>query len=113
MADSETKQKTETQLALEKEMVEVLKTIYDPEIPVNIYDLGLIYKCEVNDELIGEVIMTLTTPNCPVADSMPQQVNMSLNQVEGLKAVHLDLTFQPPWTMDMMSEEARLELGML
>ncbi len=113
MEGSENKNKTETQLQLEAEMIAVLRTIYDPEIPVNIYDLGLIYKVEVDENLVGEVIMTLTTPNCPVADSMPQQVNMSLNQIEGLAAVNLDLTFSPPWTMDNMSDEARLELGML
>ncbi len=112
-ADDIKKEKTDTQIALENEMIKVLRQIYDPEIPVNIYDLGLIYKCEVDEELVGDVVMTLTTPNCPVADSLPQQVNMSLNMIEGLNGVNLDLTFRPPWTMDMMSDEAKLELGML
>lgn len=113
MSENKVAEKTETQLALEEEMVAKLREIFDPEIPVNIYDLGLIYKCEVNENLVGEVVMTLTTPNCPVAESMPNQVNMSLHQVEGLNDVNLELTFDPPWNMDKMSDEAKLELGML
>ena len=98
---------------LGEEIVKVICTIYDPEIPVNIYELGLIYDVEVSD--IGDVRieMTLTSPNCPVAESLPQEVKNSIMQVEEIENVDLDLVWDPPWDKDMMSEEAKLELGML
>lgn len=93
--------------------MDVLKTIYDPEIPVNIYDLGLIY--EVNAEADGNVrvVMTLTSPNCPVAESLPEEVHDKVTAIEGVKTCELNLTFDPPWSKDMLSDEALLELGLL
>lgn len=93
--------------------MDVLKTIYDPEIPVNIYDLGLIY--EVNAEADGNVrvVMTLTSPNCPVAESLPEEVHDKVMAIEGVKTCELNLTFDPPWSKDMLSDEALLELGLL
>lgn len=100
-------------LSKEEEIVNALKTIYDPEIPVNIYDLGLIYEVNVSKEGKAVVVMTLTSPNCPVAESMPQEVFEKVSEVEGLTHVDVNLTFDPPWTKDMLSEEAMLELGLL
>lgn len=100
-------------LKIEEEIVAVLKTIFDPEIPVNIYDLGLIYEIAVEDDFHVRVVMTLTSPNCPVAESMPEEVHDKVGQVEGVKSVDLNLTFDPPWSKDMLSEEALLELGFL
>ncbi len=100
-------------LKVETEIVKALKTIYDPEIPVNIYDLGLIYEVEVREEGKVKVVMTLTSPNCPVAESLPEEVYQKVLSVEGVKEVELNLTFDPPWTKDMLSEEAMLELGFL
>ena len=98
---------------IENTIVEVLKTIYDPEIPVDLYELGLIYEIIVDDDFAVEVVMTLTTPNCPVADSLPQEVKERIEEIEGLKSVYVNLVFDPPWEMSMMSEEAKLELGFL
>ncbi len=98
---------------LEKEVVEVLKTIYDPEIPVNIYDLGLIYEIKVHDDRSVFVKMTLTAPNCPVADILPQQVESAVGTIPDVQGANVQLTFEPPFTPDMMSEEARLELGFM
>ncbi|WP_010665517.1 SUF system Fe-S cluster assembly protein [Marinilabilia salmonicolor] len=100
-------------LNTETDIVKVLKTIYDPEIPVNIYDLGLIYEVEVREEGKVKVVMTLTSPNCPVAESLPEEVYEKVLSVEGVEDVELNLTFDPPWTKDMLSEEALLELGLL
>ena len=94
-------------------MIEVLKTIYDPEIPVNIYDLGLIYEVKVNDSAAVDILMTLTSPNCPVAESLPVEVEQKAASVDGLESAHVEIVFDPPWDKDMMSEEARYELGML
>ncbi|MBR5784492.1 MAG: SUF system Fe-S cluster assembly protein [Bacteroidales bacterium] len=94
-------------------VIDRLKNIYDPEIPVNIYDLGLVYKVEVDDSLKVFVEMTLTAPNCPVADSLPIEVRSNILMIEGVSDAQVDITFDPPWTMDMMSEEAKLELGFL
>ena len=93
-------------------MIEALKDIYDPEIPVNIYDLGLIYNVEVND---GDVVvtMTLTTPHCPVAESMPQEVEIRVSSVPGVRDAEVNLVWDPPWSPASMTDEARLELGML
>jgi len=97
-----------------EKIIEVLKSIYDPEIPVDIYELGLIYDVFVNKEKNGvKIIMTLTTPNCPVAESLPQEVKDRVNDIEGIEEVILDLTFEPPWTQDLMSDEAKLALGFM
>lgn len=98
---------------LEDSVVEVIKTVYDPEIPVDIYELGLIYEIDVKDDNSVYVEMTLTSPSCPVAESMPAEVEEKVKNIEGVTDVSLDLTFEPPWNMAMMSEEAKLELGML
>lgn len=100
-------------LHLEKEIFEVLKTIYDPEIPVNIYDLGLIYDVDVDEYDNVDVIMTLTAPNCPVADSILVEVKEKVSNIEGTKKVNVELTFDPPWDKSKMSEQAMLELGFL
>ena len=100
-------------LHLESEILRELKTIYDPEIPVNIYDLGLIYEIDVDDNDNVEIKMTLTAPNCPVADSLPIEVKEKVQAIEGVNQVNLTLVFDPPWGPDMMSEEAKLELGFL
>ena len=99
--------------ALGEKIVRVLKTIYDPEIPVDIYELGLIYDVFVNEHNDVKVLMTLTTPNCPVAESLPQEVKEKIRELDEVKEVELELTFDPPWTRDLMSEEAKLELGIL
>lgn len=90
-----------------------LKTIYDPEIPVDIYELGLIYNVEVTDDAHVNITMTLTSPNCPVADSLPAEVEEKVAQTMGATGAKVDLTFEPPWTRDMMSEVALMELGWL
>ena len=95
------------------QVVEVLHTIYDPEIPVDIYELGLIYDVEISEEGDSKVLMTLTTPNCPVAESLPEEVEQKVAGIEGIKSCELELTFEPAWTKDMMSEEALLALGFL
>lgn len=100
-------------LSIEEEIVNTLKNIFDPEIPVNIYDLGLIYEVNVNEEGKAIIVMTLTSPNCPVAESMPEEVFDKVSEVEGVTHVDVNLTFDPPWTKDMLSEEALLELGLL
>lgn len=98
---------------LGEKIVKVLKTIYDPEIPVDIYELGLIYDVFVNEDNDVKIVMTLTTPNCPVAESLPQEVKDKVASLNMVKEVELELTFDPPWTQELMSEEAKLELGML
>jgi FeS assembly SUF system protein len=100
-------------LSIEAEVVNVLKTTYDPEIPVNIYDLGLIYDIEIDDNKKVRVTMTLTAPNCPVADSLPQEIRDRIAALEGVAGVEINLVFDPPWNQSMMSEEALFELGML
>lgn len=97
---------------LEDILVAELQTIYDPEIPVNIYDLGLIYNLKEENGVL-DVEMTLTAPGCPVADSLMAEVKQKMEGVEGINEARIDLVFDPPWTMDMMTEEAKLELGML
>ena len=99
--------------ALYERVIEALKEIYDPEIPVNIYDLGLIYGVEVNEDGDVSVTMTLTTPHCPVAESMPGEVEMRVCSVPGVRDAEVDLVWDPPWDPAKMSDEARLELGML
>ncbi|MCF8212555.1 MAG: hypothetical protein RL767_658 [Bacteroidota bacterium] len=96
-----------------EQAVDVLKTIYDPEIPVDIYQLGLIYDVQVSDEGDIHVLMTLTSPNCPVAESLPEEVKEKVGTLPAAGKVEVEITFDPPWTRDMMSDEAKLELGML
>ena len=98
---------------LNPDIVEALKSVYDPEIPVNIYDLGLIYGFEVDDNYFVDVSMTLTAPGCPVAETFPGIVENAVKSVVGVSDARVELTFEPPWTMDNMSEEAKLELGMI
>lgn len=95
-----------------QKVIEVLKTCYDPEIPVDIYELGLIYSVEVMDEGVVEIKMTLTSPACPVAESLPPQVEQKVTSVDGVKSARVEITWDPPWSPDMMSEAARLTLGM-
>ncbi|MEC4113623.1 iron-sulfur cluster assembly protein [Myroides pelagicus] len=98
---------------LGEDIVQVLKTIYDPEIPVDIYELGLIYDVFVNETYDVKILMTLTSPNCPVAESLPMEVEEKVKAIDNVKGVEIELTFEPAWTKDLMSEEAQLELGML
>jgi len=97
----------------EVKIVEILKTVYDPEIPVNIYDMGLIYRIDVNEDASVNVDMTLTAPSCPAADFIMEDVQQKVESVEGVKSVNINLVFEPQWDKDMMSEEAKLELGFL
>lgn len=92
--------------------VDVLRSIYDPEIPVDIYELGLVYDVQVSEDGDVHILMTLTSPNCPVAESLPVEVEEKVKCIDEAKEVEVEITFDPPWTKDMMSEEARLELGM-
>ncbi|MDO5637436.1 MAG: SUF system Fe-S cluster assembly protein [Myroides sp.] len=98
---------------LGENIVKVLKTIFDPEIPVDIYELGLIYDVFVNENRDVKILMTLTSPNCPVAETLPMEVKEKVSSINLVNDVELELTFDPPWDKDMMSEEAKLELGML
>lgn len=98
---------------LGEKIVRVLKTIFDPEIPVDIYELGLIYDVFVNEDQEVKILMTLTTPNCPVAESLPMEVEEKVKSLDEVKSAEVEITFDPPWTQDLMSEEAKLELGML
>ena len=100
-------------LQTEEAIVAMLKTVYDPEIPVNVYDLGLIYKVDVDDEKNVRIDMTLTAPNCPAVDFIVEDVRMKVESVDGVKSVEINLVFEPEWHWDMMSEEAKLELGFL
>ena len=94
-------------------IVGILKTIFDPEIPVDIYELGLIYDVFVNEDNEVKILMTLTTPNCPVAETLPMEVEEKVNSLDEVSSTEVEITFDPPWTQDLMSEEAKLELGML
>ena len=100
-------------LQTEEAIVAMLKTVYDPEIPVNVYDLGLIYKVDVDDGKNVRIDMTLTAPNCPAVDFIVEDVRMKVESVDGVKSVEINLVFEPEWHRDMMSEEAKLELGFL
>ena len=97
---------------LKEKVIKEIKKIYDPEIPVNIYELGLIYKIEILDKKKVNIDMTLTTPNCPVADSLPKMVKNNILKIEGISDVDLNLVWDPPWTKDKMSEAAKLELNL-
>ena len=98
---------------LGEKIVKVLKTIFDPEIPVDIYELGLIYDVFVNEDFDAKVLMTLTSPNCPVAESLPAEVEQKVKSIKGINEVEVEMTFDPPWTKDLMSDEAKLDLGFL
>ena len=99
--------------ALGEQIVRVIKTIFDPEIPVDIYELGLIYDVFVNEDYEVKILMTLTTPNCPVAETLPMEVEEKVRSIDEVKNAEVEITFDPPWSQDLMSEEAKLELGML
>jgi FeS assembly SUF system protein len=98
---------------MKEKVIEVLNSIYDPEIPVNIWELGFIYKLEVNKNNDVYILMTLTAPNCPVAESLPMEVKTKVAMIPGVNKVEVEVTFDPPWEMDMMTEAAKLELGLL
>jgi FeS assembly SUF system protein len=98
---------------LENTIVNVLKTIYDPEIPVDVYELGLIYEVKIGEDGKVDIEMTLTSPNCPVAESMPKEVEDKVADIPGVSSAQVNIVFDPPWDKDMMSEEAKLELGFL
>lgn len=101
----------EEKTKIEERIVDMLKTVYDPEIPVNIYDLGLIYRVEVNDEGIVDIDMTFTAPSCPAADFILEDVRQKVDTIEGVKSANVNLVFEPEWDKSMMTEEARVELG--
>jgi len=101
------------QLEIETRIVDVLKSIFDPEIPVNIYDLGLIYEINLDDDHIAHITMTLTAPNCPMAEELVEEVKYKVAGTRGVKDCDLKLTFKPPWDKNMLSEAAKLELGFL
>lgn len=103
----------EEKLKIEEHIVDVLKTVYDPEIPVDIYNLGLIYRIDLHDDGLLEVDMTLTAPNCPAADFILEDVRTKLDGIEGVTDARVTLVFEPEWDKDMMTEEAKLELGLL
>ena len=100
-------------LRVEHDIVLTLKNIYDPEIPVNIYDLGLIYEIDFDPEGVANIKMTLTAPNCPMADMLVEDINIQVKKIKGVESVNIILTFEPPWDKSMMSEEALLELNLL
>lgn len=100
-------------LEKEEQVLKMLKTVFDPEIPVNIYDLGLIYKVDIQDDGVCDIDMTLTAPSCPAADFLVEDIKQKVRSVEGITKVNVNIVFEPVWTKDMMSEEAKLELGFL
>lgn len=103
----------EEKLKIEERIVDVLKTVYDPEIPVDIYNLGLIYRIDLKDDGVLDVDMTLTAPNCPAADFIVEDVRMKLDGIDGVTEARVNLVFEPEWDKDLMSEEAKLELGFM
>lgn len=103
----------EEKLAIEEKIIKMLKTVFDPEIPVDIYNLGLIYAIDLNDDGNLHIDMTLTAPNCPAADFIVDDARIKLESIEGIKSVDIRIVFEPEWTKDMMSEEAKLDLGFL
>ncbi len=104
---------SEKRLELEEKVVAMLRTVFDPEIPVDIYSLGLVYRIDINDDADLTVDMTMTAPTCPMADFIMEDTRLKLESIEGLRSVQVNLVFEPQWTQDMMSEEAKLELGLL
>jgi FeS assembly SUF system protein len=113
VAETESTTPEEESLPLTDRVIEALKTVYDPEIPVNIYDLGLIYDLKISDEGVVDVDMTLTAPGCPVAEHFPSWVEDAVRNVEGVADAHVVLVWDPPWNPEHMSEEAKLELGFM
>lgn len=103
----------DTKLKIEEKIVDMLKTVYDPEIPVNVYDLGLIYKIDLQDSREVVIDMTLTAPNCPAADFIMEDIRQKIESVDGITSAQINLVFEPEWDKDMMTEEAKLELGFL
>ena len=103
----------EEKTIIEERIVDVLKTVYDPEIPVNIYDLGMIYKIDVKDDALVELDMTFTAPNCPAADFILEDIQQKLEGISAVKNVNINVVFEPEWNKDMMSEEAKLDLGFM
>ena len=103
----------EEKLKLEEKVVEMLRNVFDPEIPVDIYSLGLIYRIDIDDEANLTIDMTMTAPNCPMADFIVEDARLKLQSIEGINNVTINIVFEPEWTQDMMSEEAKLELGLL
>lgn len=110
---AENRKPLRTFVDVQNEAIQVIQTVFDPEIPVNIYELGLIYEVNVSNDLFIEVIMSLTSPFCPAAQSMPEEIKNKLMAIEGVKDVEVKITFDPPWTQDMMSESAKLQLGFM
>ena len=110
---SDVKDSASVKIKIENKIINVLKAIFDPEIPVDIYELGLIYEIKIDDEFNTEIIMTLTSPNCPVAESLPKEVEDKVGEVHGVKTSKVNIVFDPPWDKGMMSEEAKLDLGMI
>jgi FeS assembly SUF system protein len=100
-------------LLLESKVLDALKTVYDPEMPVNIYEMGLIYEVLIDDQAVAHIKMTVTSPNCPVVESLPNDVYNAVKKVEGISDAKVELTFDPPWNQDRMSDAAKLELGLL
>ena len=98
---------------LSDQIIRTLDEIYDPEIPVSIYELGLIYDVRINKEQEVQIIMTLTSPSCPVAESLPEEVKLEVEKISGVKSAKVEITFEPPWNKSMMSDEAKLELGFM
>ncbi len=109
---SETQSNNDT-LALKEDIIRAIKGVYDPEIPVDVYELGLIYEINILPINNVEIVMTLTSPSCPAAESIPSEIEMNVKAVEGVNDVNIELTFDPPYATDMMSEEAKLELGFM
>jgi FeS assembly SUF system protein len=101
------------QTNLTEAVIEKLKTVFDPEIPVNIYELGLVYEVKIIDDDKAYILMTLTSPNCPVAESLPMEVKERVEMIEGINEAEVEITFEPPWDQEMISDEAKLELGLL
>lgn len=101
------------QTNLTEAVIEQLKTVFDPEIPVNIYELGLVYEVKIIDDDKAYILMTLTSPNCPVAESLPMEVKERVEMIEGINEAEVEITFEPPWDQEMISDEAKLELGLL
>jgi FeS assembly SUF system protein len=106
-------EKSKEIIALEEKIVEALKTVYDPEIPVNIYEIGLIYEINISEKKEANIVMTLTSPACPVAESLVEEVQVKVGEVEGISRSQVELVFDPPWDMSMMSLEAKVELGFM
>jgi FeS assembly SUF system protein len=113
MESNEQSKPTKNFVDVQNEAIKVLETVYDPEIPVNIYELGLIYEVNVDNDLNIEIIMSLTSPFCPAAQSMPAEIKEKLGLIEGVKEVEVKITFDPPWSQDLMSESAKLQLGFM